>query len=913
MESTRPQWLNPIATAPTRRAATAAKPSTAAAAAAPTPVVAKGAKKEAALPPRPEVTAKQKLAELAAQARREIGLSGTGAGIAHVGSKGDLSGLTSGPGGLSKAVGASAAPSAWGKPAAAEPAPINLQPPTLAQLPQLQQLLQQAANKKAAASRTVAAQAAASSLAAKPPPAVPQPVLNPPTPMWPALSSAASMPAPSGGQSGGQTPRESTTRPASPPTATPGPTAWGPSASLATAASAPAPAGPAAAPGQQQIATAAAAPAPSAKPSGASAAPTQAPQSQPAAGTQASTPVSKPAGQSAAVSSRAGAGQGTAEGASGSGTAESEAAAGGSAAAAGAAGLAGTGAGPSRPAAATASAAAAEVPAAGGTPSRQLVGAEYTDEEAREPKLTKAQRKNLKRAEKKKTPAGGDADGEEGGGAQEGADGQQRGRQLSPSGSGTSRGGTAGGAAGGSQHKRHGSEDPEQAQRAVQAEEAAMMEELCINCIVARKVLTLMAQLQRLGVADFIAAAAIQRHGSNLLAALEWLLVAGADAASQPAQKVLAAAAESASASDVEIDISQELQQLGDLQAAMGLPAELLQQCVLDCNGDVQTAATSAMDRMLRPQGGDAGGGDCAAAGDGRVRAGSSSGSNSGTSAGGGQQAGGTDGGAGRQSDTQVSHFGVRLQDEPAEQGSAAGSYRTASPSAPPGFGGLGGYGAGLLRGSLGGWQNGFLGDPMPLQELGLGGGAADAAEAGTGGRSTSRLSHWLKEDPGRAAASPSACKANGPRAPNGLLGPQDPVLDTPFGVQQHGGKPSDTPSLGTWLGSNGYHGGAGPAGGANGPTGLAPHESYGNHSGFSFMTALSKPTLSMGGSQALGEGLHGEYGQYGQWGAQQPGSGRLFAGGGTGAGPAGEADGGQQQGDNSEELSSIMALVNVR
>lgn len=905
--------LNPITTAPIRRAATAAKPSTAAAAAAPTPVVAKGAKKEAALPPRPEVTAKQKLAELAAQARREIGLSGTGAGIVHVGSKGDLSGLNSGPGGLSKAVGASAAPSAWGKPVAAEPAPINLQPPTLAQLPQLQQLLQQAANKKAAASRTVAAQAAASSLAAKPPPAVPQPVLNPPTPMWPALSSAASMPAQSGGQSGGQTPREGTTRPASPPTAAPGPTAWGPAASLATAASAPAPApGPsAAAPGPQQSAGAAAAPTPSAKPSGTSAAPLQAPQSQHAAGSQAAAPVSKPTGQSAAVPSGSGAGQGTAEGASGFGSA-AEAGAGGSAAAA-AAGVAGTGAGPSRPAAAAvASAAVAEVPATGGTPSRQLVGAEYTDEEAREPKLTKAQRKNLKRAEKKKTPAGGDAgvEGEEGGSVQEGAEGQQRGRHLSPSGSGTSRGGTAGGAAGGSQHKRHGSDDPEQAQRAVQAEEAAVMEELCVNCIVARKVLTLMAQLQRLGVADFIAAAAIQRHGSNLLAALEWLLVAGADAASQPPHKVLAAAAESASASDVEIDIGQELQQLGDLQAAMGLPAELLQQCVLDCNGDVQTAATSAMDRMLRPQGGDGGGGDCAAAGDGRDRV-SSSGSNSGTSAGGGQQGGGPGAGAGRQSDTQVSHFGVRLQDVPAEQG-AAGSHRTASPSVPPGFGGLGGYGAGLLRGGLGGWQNGFLGDPMPLQELGLGAGAAEAAEAGAGGRSTSRLSHWLKEDPGRAAASPSACKANGPRAPNGLLGPQDPVLDSPFGVQQ-GSKHSDAPSLGTWLGSNGYHGGAGAAGGANGPTGLAPHGSYGNHSGFSFMTALSKPTLSMGGSQALGEGLQGEYGQYGQWGAQQPGSARLFAGASTGAGPAGEAEGGQQQGDNGEELSSIMALVNVR
>ncbi|GFR41231.1 hypothetical protein Agub_g1904, partial [Astrephomene gubernaculifera] len=731
------------------KAAPGAKASAPVAAAAPTPVVPQksGRKEVTLLPPRPEVVAKQKLAELAAQARREIGLpTGT---LTTSGSKGDLQGLA-GSTGPSKVVSTSAA-SAWGKPSlpAVEPPAVSPQPPMMSQLPQLQQLLQQAASKKAAAKPAPPTSAAPA--ASKPAPAVPQPVLNPPTPVWPALgatqSSAAALLAASSSQS-----RESVARPASPPSAWASPAvAPTPAQQQATQPPSPPP---------QQASSAAASRPPSSSGASTSAAAAAAPAASAPSPPPASPSTAGPSGTTAAVPSvppgfgtSFGPGQGSAVegGAEPSSSGRSGAAS------------------DTTQAAASQSAAATLPVSASSRSVSQLVGADFVDDEAKEPKLTKAQKKNLKRTEKKKVPAGSPGEqrqGSSGDGDQEAAETSRRGSESGangppphpPSTGPASTRQTQAGAAsvsGSGTHKRQesrGSEDPEQAHLAA-AEDAAVMEELCINCIVGRKVLALITQLQRLGALEFVAAAAVQRHGSNLLAALEWLLVAGADAASAPPEIVLAAAADSTSAAESEVDITEELQQLSDLQSNMGLPTELLQQCVLECNGDVQAAATSAVERMRAAPPCSSSG----AAGRSSSGSGASPAARHGTS--GMQQsasfysvssldpaAGGQDVDCQRppqalqpqqhsqpqQQPAHSRHFGVRLQDEPADSGSAGG------------YGDPCAYVAGLMRGGAvigaAGWQSGYL--PPGI-----------SVAAPSSGRSTSRLRDWLRDDSGRAAA----------------------------------------------------------------------------------------------------------------------------------------------------------------
>ncbi|GLC35825.1 hypothetical protein PLESTB_000498200 [Pleodorina starrii] len=929
-------------------------------------------KDAAALPPRPEVVAKQKLAELAAQARREIGLPASSS-LSTQGSKGDLHALASSSAATSKPV-VAPAPSAWGKPsaAAAEPPAISPQPTMMSQLPQLQQLLQQAAGKKTAGKLTLAGgTGAATQAASKPTPAVPQPV-TPPTPMWPALGtsqtsaaalfSSSSTPIP-------QTPREATPRPGSPPSA------WG--SSTAAVASTVQPQQAAQQPAQQ---AAASAPSPSAvpasRPSGSGTLGSSSSSSSLTAAAAAGPSMSATAGagsSSAPSTAAPAAATATTAGiASGSGAGQ------GSAATAGSSGAAASCSGrvsasepqPTCVTAAPVGPAAAAAPRSGS----QLVGAEFADDEAKEPKLTKAQKKNLKRAEKKKLPHGAE-DQQQGSGAGEaqvvseapsrgsldggagaagprqstggmatggGARGQADAPLASTSGRGDSAAGVGGGVAISSNggHRRHvsrGSDDPEQAHVA-EAEEAAVMEELCINCIVARKVLSLITQLQRLGALEFVAVAAVQRHGSNLLAALEWLLVAGADATAAPPEAVLAAAAESASATESEVDISEELQQLQDLQAAMGLPTELLQQCVVDCSGDVQTAANTAMERILSAPSGSAAG-----AGGARV----SNCSGSGMLAGGGQgngaaaaalrssplfysasslegsAAGGADSDAAaqpkppqhqqpQQQQARSSHFGVRLQDEPA--GCSAGS----------GAGGGTGYGvgdaiaAGFLRGGVvlgaAGWPNGYMGEPTPPPGFGPGPGAVSAS--GPGGRSTSRLLHWLRDEPGRAAVVAEEQASAGPGGSVGMFS-ADPVLDSPFAAHGCRGAAAarepgrGAPTLAHWLGSNGYHPGVGGAaaagfGGAQYGGMYCGGGGEGSTGDFSFTSALSKPPSmaeSLGGHGTRWSSLAASEGSQRQ---DAPG-GPLYGGART---AAVEPESVPDHADGDNDLTTIMALI---
>ncbi|KAG2442852.1 hypothetical protein HXX76_002931 [Chlamydomonas incerta] len=893
-------------------AATKAAPAAAAAAPAAKTLVVK--KEPAVLPPRPEVVAKQKLAEQVALARRELGLAG--ASMPSTGSKGDLQGMVGAGASKAAAAAGTSAASAWGKPAAPPPEPVSLQSTTLAQLPQFHQLIQQAVNKKSAAASKAATPAAAPAPAltpAKSTPAVPQPVLNPPTPVWPALGSVQTSAAAllSSASPSTQTPRDSSARPASPPSA------WG-------QAAAPAPATPAAA--AAAVSTPAPAPATSANNSpslplppgrsGATTPPPAPPPPPPApAASPAATPspppatlaAATPAASSAATTTQAGqaagvAGSGLLTSTSGRSLASSEQ------------GSAST--------AATATLAAATA-AAQQQRGQALVGAEYADDEVKETKLTKAQKKNLKRSEKKKLESG--PEGEEGV-AVEGEGAAAAARASSSSDARQAATGTAaaaaasrrsgGGAASGSasvSHRRlasRGSDDPDQA---ADAEAAAVMEELCINSIVARKVLTLIAQLQRLGAPEFVAAAAVQRHGSNVMSALEWLLVAGADAAASAPEAVLTAAAESPSAAASEVDISQELQQLGDLQAAMGVPTELLQQCVVDCTGDVQAAANVALERLLAAPSGSAASLRGAA---GHSRSGSPAVHGSGSGAmqlqpsasfysvssldGSAAEAAAS---AAAASAKPRSHFGVRLQEDTAEGDGAAGGS------------GYGDYSSGLLRGGVvlgaSGWANGYGTVASP--------GGATAAAGGNSAVAGSRLSRWLRDDSGHCVGQDEEGAAGPPGGGlrNGLLSPADPVLESPFASHSDmarglagagkGAGASESPSLGSWLSSNGYHHSMGLASGHGG--GHGGHPSGTGH--FSFVSALSKPTASMATGGGGGLEPLAEYGS--RWSSSLATPAHHVAPPGFGGrGGASEAEAAPHSDIGGEgELGSIMGLIN--
>ncbi|GIL43097.1 hypothetical protein Vafri_891 [Volvox africanus] len=922
-----------------------------------------GRKEAAVLPPRPEAVTKQKLVELAAQARRELGLPGPSTSMASQGSKGDLQVLANSAAGPSKPVSAAAA-SAWGKPSApaVDPPTINLQPPMMSQLPQFQQLLQQAAGKKQVVKMVpTAAPSASTQAASKPAPPVPQPV-TPPTPVWPALgtsqtSAAVLFSAPSVLSS--QASREATPRPGSPPSA------WG-----FAMASVPGPQQSAQLPSQQGAVSSSLV---SASTKAHATTGVSGPSSASISVGHSASAASAPAVPGSAASSAADAsslqGPGGPVGSSGTASSNSERAT----------------ASEPHPTSAAASSSAAAAAVTAGSSSRtgsQLVGAEFVDEDAKEPKLTKAQKKNLKRTEKKKLPSSASAEQEQSAGegsTQEASDaplrasldgdgsGPRHGTRAAPdtstrqtdptTSSGSCRPTDSSGNGGHQRHASHGSDDPEQAHIA-EAEGAAVMEELCINCIVARKVLSLITQLQRLGALEFVAAAAVQRHGSNLLGALEWLLVAGADAANAPPEVVLAAAAESDSAAESEIDISEELQQLHDLQAAMGVPTELLQQCVLDCNGDVQTAASTAMERMLSGPGTS---GSAVAPGSASAAVGSSRADDARMSIGNGRISTGGQGnglalrgsasfysvssldGAVSGADSEAaltqqqqqpkppqqparsSHFGVRLQDEPVGCSSSSG-YGVGDPIT-----------AGFMRGGVvvgaSGWPNGYLRESQP-PVFGTGASAAPGTGAG---RSTSRLLNWLRDEPGRPATLEEEEEQSSSLSGRcGLLGvlASDPVLDSPFSAAHGGcsmrfmsssgettGRTAGSPSMAFWLGSNGYHNSnTGSIGSATTSAAGAqdPYSSSArgitNNGNFSFMSVLRKPTSVTPHVGTLGES-QGRYGS--RWinmatseGARQGASSGMLFGGAT---AASEPDPPTSHAEGDNDLSSIMALINVR
>jgi hypothetical protein len=284
----------------------------------------------------------------------------------------------------------------------------------------------------------------------------------------------------------------------------------------------------------------------------------------------------------------------------------------------------------------TAAAAAAAAATLNGTP--QLpVGAEYVGPGEEPVQLTKAQKKNLKRAEKKKKT--GHPEINEGGSSNAGTEGEVAAlgdlSGMAPGGSSSSVGtapaaaaaaaaagsedgsgvdaaaAAAAAAAGGggvSSRRRQGKQGAAATAAAAACASGSSrllmsstrynanddelvdaMYELAVQALLAHKTLALVTSLQRIGFKEWQAAAAVQRHGSQLEEAVAWLLDDGAPDAA-------AAAAAISGGCVADVSIREELALLQQLVGAVpGVPRSKVYQAVADSGGDLDLAAATCL------------------------------------------------------------------------------------------------------------------------------------------------------------------------------------------------------------------------------------------------------------------------------------------------------------------------------
>ncbi|KAK9814734.1 hypothetical protein WJX72_010679 [[Myrmecia] bisecta] len=206
------------------------------------------------------------------------------------------------------------------------------------------------------------------------------------------------------------------------------------------------------------------------------------------------------------------------------------------------------------------------------------------DGEEGEHRLTKAQRKNLKRAEKAKAKAA-----------------QQQGKAQAQ------RGQHAGGAApvtGPSEGDSVASSEltSEIALSGILQTEPSDLEqsdlelsdhERCVQILTMHKALYLVAQLQQLGFPEWQCIPAVQHHGSNLEAAVIFLLD-GNIASEEDARRTM----QSAGMTAPDVDITEELNQLADAKSWLKFPAHIIERAVVEYNGDIDAAISALFERQ---------------------------------------------------------------------------------------------------------------------------------------------------------------------------------------------------------------------------------------------------------------------------------------------------------------------------
>ena len=204
------------------------------------------------------------------------------------------------------------------------------------------------------------------------------------------------------------------------------------------------------------------------------------------------------------------------------------------------------------------------------------VGMEYFDESDDASKMTKAQRKNLKRAERKNRLYLRTRNGQDGEGGSDdedladddelgGGDGGDRGYDEPLSSSATA-----------------------ELEALRDAEHAAIMEDMFVQALVCRKAMAALRNVQRLAFSWWQAAAAVQRFGGDLSAGVAWLLECGDASVEDIAVMPLTSGAERGGWPDM--DLGEELQRLAEVQAGLGVSAEEVQSAVVEALGDVPLA-----------------------------------------------------------------------------------------------------------------------------------------------------------------------------------------------------------------------------------------------------------------------------------------------------------------------------------
>ncbi|KAG1680596.1 hypothetical protein FOA52_015044 [Chlamydomonas sp. UWO 241] len=191
------------------------------------------------------------------------------------------------------------------------------------------------------------------------------------------------------------------------------------------------------------------------------------------------------------------------------------------------------------------------------------IGMEYCEDPCEDPsKMTKAQRKNLKRAERKKKVA-------------------------------TEGDGSGGGGDGGSHDGDDDGPDAE-ALQLERAERDTIMEEMFVSALVCRKALRVLTQLQRLAFSEWQASAAVQRYGNDLPGCVAWLL----EQEELGVEELAARRGEPGCAPCLPVvDISDELARLAEVQAGLALGTDSLHHAVIEASGDVPTAIEMLLDQ----------------------------------------------------------------------------------------------------------------------------------------------------------------------------------------------------------------------------------------------------------------------------------------------------------------------------
>lgn len=200
--------------------------------------------------------------------------------------------------------------------------------------------------------------------------------------------------------------------------------------------------------------------------------------------------------------------------------------------------------------------------------------------------LTRTQKKNLKRQEKKKRAVAYANDPSSDARSSHSDDGSDDEGNEGPS--------------------RRGGNEPSlmSSLRMAGSSSSGIMVEMFIQSLVCRRALSATRDLRRLSFQDWQGAAAVQRFGSDTLSSIAWLLECegltpeqlSAASPLPPGSSTLISYGRQ-EASGAPVDISEELRKLSQVQSKLGLSPDQVQSAVVEALGDVALSVEVLMER----------------------------------------------------------------------------------------------------------------------------------------------------------------------------------------------------------------------------------------------------------------------------------------------------------------------------